>query len=85
MQHFNTLLRNFLLVVQQPYSGLDTHIVQDHTQTHNTRSDSSGQGIRPSQGPLPGNKQQSQKTDIHAHGGIRTLQSQQASGRRPMS
>jgi hypothetical protein len=28
MQHFNTLLVNFFLVVQQPYSGLDRLIVE---------------------------------------------------------
>jgi len=53
---------------------------QYHKQTHNTRSDSSGQWISPSQGPLPDNTQQSQKTVIHAPGGIRNPQSQQASG-----
>ena len=39
---------------------------QDHKQTHNTRSDSSGQGIGTSQRPIPGNTQHSQKTYIHA-------------------
>jgi hypothetical protein len=56
---------------------------QDHTQTHKNRSDSSGQEIGPSQGPLSGNTQQSQKTDIHEPGGIQNPKPQQASSRRP--
>jgi len=41
-----------------------------HPHTHTV--DSSGLGIGPSQRPLPHNIQQSQRTDIHAAGGIRT-------------
>jgi hypothetical protein len=44
----------------------------DHTQTNHTRSHSSGREVRPSQKPLPDNKQQSQNRDIHARSGIRT-------------
>jgi hypothetical protein len=43
-----------------------------HTQTHQTRYDSSGRVIGPTQRPLPYNTQHSQRTDIHAAGGIRT-------------
>jgi hypothetical protein len=46
--------------------------IHDHTQTHHTRQDCSGDVISPTQGPLPDNKQHSQETDIHAAGGIRT-------------
>ena len=45
---------------------------RDHIQTHNTRWDSSGRVIGRSQKPLPDYTQQSQQTDIHAPGGIRT-------------
>ena len=41
-------------------------------QTHHTRYDSSGQGIGPTQRPLPDSTQHSQETDTHAPGGIRT-------------
>ena len=45
----------------------------DHTQRRNTvEMDSSGQVIRSSQRPLPDNTRQSQQTNIHAPGGIRT-------------
>ena len=46
--------------------------IHNHTQTHNTRQDSSGRVISLSQRPLPDNTQHSQQTDIHAPGGIRT-------------
>jgi len=46
--------------------------IHDHTQTHRTRYDSSGQVISPTQRPLTDNTQHSQQTDIRAPGGIRT-------------
>ena len=46
--------------------------LHDHTQTHHTRYDSSGQVIRPRQSPLPDNTQLSQETHMHVPGGIRT-------------
>ena len=46
--------------------------LRDHTQTHHTRQDSSGQVVRPTQTPLLDNTQHSQETDIHAPGGIQT-------------
>ena len=50
--------------------------------THQTRQDSSGRVISPTQRPLPDNTRHSQDTDIHDPGGIRN-QSQQASSSRP--
>ena len=44
----------------------------DHTQTHQSRQDSSGQVIRSWQRTPPDNTQHSQQTDIHDPGGIRT-------------
>jgi hypothetical protein len=53
--------------------GLLIHEVsRSHTTTHHSRYDSSGRVISLSQRPPPENTQQSQQTDIHAHGGIRT-------------
>ena len=43
-----------------------------HTATHHSRQDSSGRVVSSSQRPLPDETQQSQQTDIHAPGGIRT-------------
>ena len=43
-----------------------------HTTTHQSRWDSSGRVISSSQRPLPDNTRHSQKTNIHASGGIRT-------------
>jgi hypothetical protein len=40
--------------------------------THHTRYDSSGRGISPTQRPLPDNAQHSQRTEMHALGGVRT-------------
>ena len=45
--------------------------IHNHTQTHHTRYDSSGQVIGQTQRPLPDNTQHSHETDIHAPGGIR--------------
>jgi hypothetical protein len=39
---------------------------------HHTQQDSSGRVIIPTQRPLPDNTQQSQESNIHVHGGIRT-------------
>jgi hypothetical protein len=55
----------------------------DHSQVHHTRYDSPGGVVNPTDEPLPENAQQSQETDIHAPGGIRTRHPSQASGRRP--
>ena len=53
--------------------GLVIHQVsRSHITTHHSRQDSSGRGISSSQRPLHDNTQQSQQTDIHAPGGIRT-------------
>jgi hypothetical protein len=43
-----------------------------HTQTHHTRWDASGQVIGLTKRHLPDNIQNSQETNIHAPGGIRT-------------
>ena len=54
--------------------GLLIHEVsRSHTKMHHSRKDSSGRVISSSQRPLPDNTQHSQQTDIHAPGGIRTL------------
>ena len=47
-------------------------VSRSHATTHHSRQDSSGLVISPTQRPLPDNTQQSQQTDIHAPGGIRT-------------
>jgi len=53
--------------------GLLLHEVsRSHTTTHRSRQDSSGRVISSSQRPLPDNTQHSQKTYVHAHGGIWT-------------
>ena len=52
--------------------GLIHEVPRSHTTTHHSRQDSSGRVISPSQRPLPDNTQQSQQTNIHAPGGIRT-------------
>ena len=44
----------------------------DHTRRRSSRQDSSGRVISSSQRPLPDNTRQSQQTNIHAPGGIRT-------------
>ena len=48
-----------------------------------TRQDSSGRVIGPTQRPLPDKTQRSQQTDKHVPCGIRTINPQQASDRRP--
>ena len=53
--------------------GLLIHEVsRSHTTTHHIRYDSSGRVISSSQRPLLDSTQQSQQTNIHAPGGIRT-------------
>ena len=47
-------------------------VSRSHTTTHHSRQDSSGRVASSSQRPLPDNTQQSQQTNIHAPGGIRT-------------
>jgi hypothetical protein len=69
----NHLLDNFFMGRQPLVSqGLWLFRLHNHTQTHYTRWDSSGWMISPSQKPLPGNTQHSQKTDVYVPGGIRT-------------
>jgi len=46
--------------------------LQDHTQKHNNRQDSSARVISPSLKPLPDNTQHKQQTDILTPGDIRT-------------
>jgi hypothetical protein len=50
------------------YQGFTITIIQ----IRHTRQDSSGRVISPTQRSLPNNTQQSQETDIHVPGGIRT-------------
>jgi hypothetical protein len=74
-------LLQFLSVVGWPLmpnccrgSGLLLHLItfrDTHTHT-NTREDSSGPGIGPSQRPVPDSTQHLKQADIHAFGGIRT-------------
>ena len=53
--------------------GLPIHEVStSHTTTHHSRYDFSGRVISSSQRPLPDNTQNSQQTNIHPPGGIRT-------------
>jgi hypothetical protein len=61
-------------VAQQPLvgQGLPLSRLQDHTQTHHNRYDSSGRVISPKNRPLPDNTQHSQEKDIHAPRGTRT-------------
>ena len=58
-----------------PVAGLSLHVFDvswSHTTTRHSRQDFSVLVINPSQRPLPHNTQQSQQTNIHAPGGIRT-------------
>jgi hypothetical protein len=60
-------IHNTFFIAQQPPRGPgppSLSRLQLHTQTHDTRLDSSGQVISPTQGPLPDNTQHSQETDI---------------------
>ena len=65
------------------HSLLTVEVSRSHCDTPYKRQDSSGRVISQTQRPLPDNTQHSQQTDRHSPGGIRTPQSQQASGRRP--
>ena len=57
--------------------------LHDYTQTHQTRWDSSGGLISPTQRRLPDDKQHWQETDIHAPGRIWTGNISGKSGRSP--
>ena len=64
-----------LFLAQQPPAGrglLIHEVSRLYTTTHHSRWDSSGRVISSSHRPLPNNTQQSQQTDIHVPGGIRT-------------
>jgi len=70
---FMLLYTAIFLVALRPYAGygfLIHKVSRSHT-THHSREDSSRRVIGSSQS-LPDNTQRSQKTDIHAPGGIRT-------------
>ena len=62
-------------VALRPYAGhglLILEVCWPHTTTHHSRQDSSGRVISSSQRPLHDNTRQSQQTNIHVPGGIRT-------------
>ena len=59
-------------VGQGPLGGC-CEVSRSHTTTHHSRLDSSGRMVIPSQRPLPDKTRHSQRTDIHAPRGIRTL------------
>ena len=64
---------HFVMTQQPQWAGASSLVsCLDHTQTHDSRQESSGRVISPSQRRLPDNKQRSQETDIHALGGFRT-------------
>jgi len=73
---FVLLVYNFFFAVAlRPNAGhglLILEVSRSHTTTHHSQYDSSGQVISSSQRPLPDNIQNSQQTNIHAPGGIRT-------------
>ena len=73
-QSYLALFVCFFMAQKPPVGqGLLIHEVSmSHTTTRHIRYISSGRVIRASQRPLPDNTQQSQETDIHAPGGIRT-------------
>jgi hypothetical protein len=58
----------FFTMAQQPHwaKALSLSRIHDHTQTHNTRQDSSGRVTSATKRPLPDNTQHSQQTEIHA-------------------
>ena len=65
----------FFAVALRPNAGhglLILEVSRSYTTTHHSRWDSSGRVISSSQRPLPDNTQQSQQTNIHTPGGIRT-------------
>jgi hypothetical protein len=64
-----------LFLARQPPVGqgpLIHEVSRSHTTTLHSRYDSSGRVTSSSQRPPPDNTQHSQRTDIHAPGGIRT-------------
>ena len=65
----------FRLYFHSPVAGFSLLVFEASwslTTTRHSRWDSSRRVINPSQSPLPDNTQQSQPTNIHAPGGIRT-------------
>ena len=68
----------YFVALWRGYSLLAYELSWSHTTTHHSRQDSSGRVISPSQRPLPDNTRQSQQTNIHAPGGIRTHDSRNA-------
>jgi hypothetical protein len=65
----------FIPLAQQPNAGqghLFLEVSRSYTMTRHSRLGSSGQGISPSEGPLPDYTQHSQETNIYTPGGIRT-------------
>ena len=69
---YSQIMTTLFFLAQQASSSSKIH---DHTQTHHTRQVSSGRVISSQQRPLPDNTKHSQETDIHAPGGILTLNS----------
>jgi hypothetical protein len=70
-----TYLVIFFSVALRPNAGhglLNHEVSRSYTTTHHSRWDSSGRVISSSHKPLPDNTQQSQQTNIHAPGGVRT-------------
>jgi hypothetical protein len=71
-------------MVQQPLGPSSLQRLYDHTWACQTRQDSSGRVIEPTQRSLPENAQHSQETDIHAPAGFETaIPSQQAEAADP--
>jgi hypothetical protein len=75
------LLMSYIFIYGAPI--LD--VSRSHTTTQHSRKDSPGRVISSSQRPLPDNTRHSQKTNIHATGGIRTqdVSRRAACGRSP--
>ena len=65
-------LLNFRRLMSYIYGAHIHDVSRSHTTTQHNRQDSSGRVISSSQRPLPDNTRQSQQTNIHAPGGIRT-------------
>jgi hypothetical protein len=72
---FPTIIPFYLPRRNSPYQTRTSSLsrLHDHTQTHHTRQYYSGRVISPTQRLLPDDTHHSQETDIHASGGIRTL------------
>ena len=85
-RHLYYFTQYYCFLALWPDAGYDLLIPvvsKSDTNTHHSRYDSSERVISSSQRPLPYNTHNSQLTNIHAPGGIRTYKSEQASGRRP--